>query len=82
MNILRKDLLNKVNIQLLFHMLGVVYSIVKFESWICHLSVIEPGVPLTVLHGTPEFVAPEVINYEPVSLKTDMWSIGVICFVL
>ncbi|XP_046887941.1 myosin light chain kinase, smooth muscle-like isoform X1 [Hypomesus transpacificus] len=43
---------------------------------------LEPGVSLTVLHGTPEFVAPEVINYEPVSLKTDMWSIGVICFVL
>lgn len=35
-----------------------------------------------VMHGTPEFVAPEVINYEPVGLATDMWSIGVICFIL
>ncbi|KAF3845994.1 hypothetical protein F7725_003072 [Dissostichus mawsoni] len=38
--------------------------------------------PLKVMHGTPEFVAPEVINYEPVCLFTDMWSIGVICYIL
>ncbi|XP_049601404.1 myosin light chain kinase, smooth muscle [Syngnathus scovelli] len=37
---------------------------------------------LRVMQGTPEFVAPEVINYEPVSLATDMWSIGVICYIL
>ena len=42
----------------------------------------DPSTPLTVMHGTPEFVAPEVINYEPVSLGTDMWSIGVICYIL
>ncbi|KAM9784866.1 myosin light chain kinase, smooth muscle isoform X2 [Syngnathus typhle] len=35
-----------------------------------------------VMQGTPEFVAPEVINYEPVCLATDMWSIGVICYIL
>ncbi|XP_029978368.1 myosin light chain kinase, smooth muscle-like [Sphaeramia orbicularis] len=40
------------------------------------------GKPLMVMHGTPEFVAPEVISYEPVGLETDMWSIGVICFIL
>ncbi|KAK6288449.1 hypothetical protein J4Q44_G00388460 [Coregonus suidteri] len=34
------------------------------------------------MHGTPEFVAPEVIGYETVSLATDMWSIGVICYIL
>ncbi|KAM4624173.1 myosin light chain kinase, smooth muscle-like [Polymixia lowei] len=45
-------------------------------------SKIESGKPLMVMHGTPEFVAPEVINYEPVGLETDMWSIGVICFIL
>ncbi|XP_028287963.1 myosin light chain kinase, smooth muscle-like [Parambassis ranga] len=43
---------------------------------------LEEGKPLMVMHGTPEFVAPEVINYEPVGLETDMWSIGVICFIL
>ncbi|XP_060777046.1 myosin light chain kinase, smooth muscle-like isoform X2 [Neoarius graeffei] len=43
---------------------------------------LEPGKPLMVMHGTPEFVAPEVICYEPVTLATDMWSIGVICYIL
>lgn len=42
----------------------------------------EAGKPLMVMHGTPEFVAPEVISYEPVSLETDVWSIGVICYIL
>ncbi|KAJ0058372.1 hypothetical protein NL108_013863, partial [Boleophthalmus pectinirostris] len=37
---------------------------------------------LKVMQGTPEFVAPEVINYEPVSPATDLWSIGVICYIL
>ncbi|XP_029312068.1 myosin light chain kinase, smooth muscle-like isoform X2 [Cottoperca gobio] len=45
-------------------------------------SELEEGKPLMVMHGTPEFVAPEVINYEPVGLETDMWSIGVICYIL
>uniref|UniRef100_A0A672L5J9 Myosin, light chain kinase 5 n=1 Tax=Sinocyclocheilus grahami TaxID=75366 RepID=A0A672L5J9_SINGR len=43
---------------------------------------LEHGKHLMVLHGTPEFVAPEVVNYEPVDLATDMWSIGVICYIL
>lgn len=37
---------------------------------------------IRVLLGTPEFVAPEIINYEPIGYQTDMWSIGVICYVL
>ncbi|KAL2078473.1 hypothetical protein ACEWY4_026158 [Coilia grayii] len=45
-------------------------------------SKLDPLSPLMVMHGTPEFVAPEVINYEPVCLTTDMWSIGVICYIL
>ncbi|XP_041818632.1 myosin light chain kinase, smooth muscle-like isoform X2 [Chelmon rostratus] len=45
-------------------------------------SKLEEGKPLKVMHGTPEFVAPEVISYEPVGLETDMWSIGVICYIL
>ncbi|XP_027027398.2 myosin light chain kinase, smooth muscle-like isoform X2 [Tachysurus fulvidraco] len=43
---------------------------------------LEPGKPLKVMHGTPEFVAPEVVSYEAVDLATDMWSIGVICYIL
>ncbi|TMS22674.1 Myosin light chain kinase, smooth muscle [Larimichthys crocea] len=45
-------------------------------------SKLEDDKPLMVMHGTPEFVAPEVISFEPVGLETDMWSIGVICFIL
>ncbi|XP_066539223.1 serine/threonine-protein kinase 17A [Hoplias malabaricus] len=32
--------------------------------------------------GTPEYVAPEVLNYEPISTATDMWSIGVLVYVM
>ncbi|XP_060704800.1 myosin light chain kinase, smooth muscle-like [Hemiscyllium ocellatum] len=35
-----------------------------------------------VMFGTPEFVAPEVINYDPIGFTTDTWSIGVICYIL
>lgn len=38
--------------------------------------------PVRVLFGTPEFIAPEIINYEPIGTLTDMWSVGVICYVL
>ncbi|KAK8787194.1 hypothetical protein V5799_023031 [Amblyomma americanum] len=42
----------------------------------------EPEKKLQVLFGTPEFVAPEVVNFDKVSYQTDMWSVGVICYVL
>lgn len=42
----------------------------------------EPNKKLQVLFGTPEFVAPEVVNFDKVSYTTDMWSVGVICYVL
>ncbi|XP_014824956.1 PREDICTED: serine/threonine-protein kinase 17A-like [Poecilia mexicana] len=32
--------------------------------------------------GTPEYVAPEILNYEPISIATDMWSIGVLIYVM
>ncbi|KAL3053358.1 serine/threonine kinase 17a like [Trematomus bernacchii] len=32
--------------------------------------------------GTPEYVAPEILNYEPISTATDMWSIGVLTYVM
>ncbi len=37
---------------------------------------------LRVLRGTPEFVPPEIVNYEPIGHASDMWSIGVIAYVL
>ena len=39
---------------------------------------IKPGEEVREMLGTPEFVSPEVVNYEPLSLSTDMWSVGVI----
>lgn len=42
----------------------------------------DPRKKLQVLFGTPEFVAPEVVNFEPIGFGTDMWSVGVICYVL
>ncbi|XP_004074142.1 death-associated protein kinase 2 isoform X2 [Oryzias latipes] len=32
--------------------------------------------------GTPQYVAPEVISFEPLSTAADMWSIGVITYIL
>uniref|UniRef100_A0A336MX37 CSON006730 protein n=1 Tax=Culicoides sonorensis TaxID=179676 RepID=A0A336MX37_CULSO len=42
----------------------------------------DPDKKLQVLFGTPEFVAPEVVNFESISFATDMWSVGVIAYVL
>ncbi|NXQ35189.1 DAPK3 kinase, partial [Alaudala cheleensis] len=43
---------------------------------------IEDGVDFKNIFGTPEFVAPEIVNYEPLGLAADMWSIGVITYIL
>ncbi|XP_034563732.1 myosin light chain kinase, smooth muscle-like [Notolabrus celidotus] len=78
------------------HKQNIVHLDIKPENIVCvdttgtQIKIIDFGLaskleedkPLMVMHGTPEFVAPEVINYEPVGLETDMWSIGVICFIL
>lgn len=40
------------------------------------------GESVRVLFGTPEFIAPEVVNYDEIGFTTDMWSIGVVCYVL
>uniref|UniRef100_A0A0N4ZBD5 Protein kinase domain-containing protein n=1 Tax=Parastrongyloides trichosuri TaxID=131310 RepID=A0A0N4ZBD5_PARTI len=37
---------------------------------------------LLFMAGTPEFAAPEVIKYEPLNFHTDMWSVGVITYIL
>ncbi|KAI5622200.1 myosin light chain kinase 2, skeletal/cardiac muscle-like isoform X2, partial [Silurus asotus] len=41
-----------------------------------------PREKLRVNFGTPEFLAPEVVNYDFVSFNTDMWSLGVITYML
>ncbi|KAG2461072.1 MYLK protein, partial [Polypterus senegalus] len=57
---------------------GTLIKIIDFGL----ASRLDPKTPLKVMHGTPEFVAPEVIAFDPVGLSTDMWSVGVICYIL
>ncbi|XP_052821882.1 myosin light chain kinase, smooth muscle isoform X4 [Octopus bimaculoides] len=43
---------------------------------------LQVGDSIKVLFGTPDFIAPEVVNYDEISFATDLWSLGVICYVL
>jgi len=40
------------------------------------------GSEVNAMQGTPEYVAPEVLAFEPVGSEADLWSIGVITFML
>ncbi|XP_035378150.1 myosin light chain kinase 2, skeletal/cardiac muscle [Electrophorus electricus] len=42
----------------------------------------KPREKLRVSFGTPEFLAPEVVNFDFVSFPTDMWTIGVVTYML
>ncbi|KAL0268641.1 UNVERIFIED_CONTAM: hypothetical protein PYX00_010497 [Menopon gallinae] len=44
--------------------------------------VIQNGVDVREILGTPDYVAPEILSYEPISLETDIWSVGVLAYVL
>lgn len=37
---------------------------------------------LREIMGTPEYLAPEILNYDPITTATDMWNIGVIAYML
>eukprot|EP00063_Salmo_salar_P016172 XP_013991007.1 PREDICTED: myosin light chain kinase 2, skeletal/cardiac muscle-like isoform X1 [Salmo salar] len=41
-----------------------------------------PREKLRVNFGTPEFLAPEVVNFDFVSFPTDMWTLGVVTYML
>lgn len=43
---------------------------------------LEPHKEFRSIIGTADFMAPEVVNYEEIGLYTDMWSLGVVCYVL
>jgi len=43
---------------------------------------LDPKRQIKVMAGTPEFLSPEVVNFDPIETATDMWSVGVICYVL
>lgn len=44
--------------------------------------VLMPGVSVREILGTVDYVAPEVLSYEPIGLSTDIWSVGVLAYVL
>eukprot|EP00092_Neocalanus_flemingeri_P063530 GFUD01076901.1.p1 GENE.GFUD01076901.1~~GFUD01076901.1.p1 ORF type:complete len:354 (+),score=89.18 GFUD01076901.1:116-1063(+) len=43
---------------------------------------LDPVNKIRVMCGTPEFLSPEVVNYDVIDTSTDMWSVGVICYIL
>jgi len=78
------------------HRQGIIHLDLKPENILCltksgnRVKIIdfglarkfEPMKKLQILFGTPEFVAPEVVNFEPIGYSTDMWALGVITYVL
>ncbi|CAK9827176.1 Serine/threonine-protein kinase 17B [Anthophora retusa] len=44
--------------------------------------VILEGTEVREILGTPDYVAPEILHYEPITLAADMWSLGVTSYVL
>ncbi|XP_036100727.1 myosin light chain kinase 2, skeletal/cardiac muscle [Molossus molossus] len=81
---------------LFMHEMQVLHLDLKPENILCvnttgHLVKIidfglarryNPNEKLKVNFGTPEFLSPEVVNYDQISDKTDMWSMGVITYML
>lgn len=79
-----------------FHAKNIVHLDLKPENVMlldrqsCQIKIIDfgisrklkPGEKVMETYGTPEFVAPEIIQYQPISSATDMWSIGVITYIL
>ncbi|KAF5406120.1 Death-associated protein kinase 1 [Paragonimus heterotremus] len=44
--------------------------------------VLNPNETFQDMAGTPEFCAPEIVNYDSITFATDMWAIGVITYIL
>ncbi|XP_073188914.1 serine/threonine-protein kinase 17A isoform X1 [Lepidochelys kempii] len=44
--------------------------------------ILKSSEELREIMGTPEYVAPEILSYDPISTATDMWSIGVLAYVM
>uniref|UniRef100_A0A2K5S8I6 Serine/threonine-protein kinase 17A n=1 Tax=Cebus imitator TaxID=2715852 RepID=A0A2K5S8I6_CEBIM len=44
--------------------------------------ILKSSEELREIMGTPEYVAPEILSYDPISMATDMWSIGVLTYVM
>jgi len=55
------------------------------EIKLCDLEVsrvIQEHEEIREIIGTPDYVAPEILAYEPISLSADIWSLGVLAYVL
>ncbi|CAH8496322.1 unnamed protein product [Schistosoma turkestanicum] len=44
--------------------------------------VLNPNESFQDMAGTPEFCAPEIVNYDPITFATDMWAVGVLTYIL
>jgi serine/threonine kinase 17 len=44
--------------------------------------IMQPGKHILGMMGTVAYQAPEVLNYEPLTKATDMWSLGVLTHVI
>uniref|UniRef100_A0A673JRH5 Myosin light chain kinase family, member 4a n=1 Tax=Sinocyclocheilus rhinocerous TaxID=307959 RepID=A0A673JRH5_9TELE len=69
------------------HKMYILHLDLKPENILCVsrtfvLFRYQPREKLRVNFGTPEFLSPEVVNYDFVSFNTDMWSLGVITYML
>jgi calcium/calmodulin-dependent protein kinase I len=79
------------------HQLGIVHRDLKPENFVfdkpgddANLKLtdfgfaapVNPRAKLTTSCGTPEYVAPEILNQEPYGFSVDMWSAGVILYIL
>ncbi|OQR70755.1 serine/threonine-protein kinase-like [Tropilaelaps mercedesae] len=57
----------------------------QVDAKLCDFGIsrlILPGEEIHEIAGTPDYIAPEVLQYEPISLATDMWSLGILTYVL
>eukprot|EP00298_Acanthocystis_sp_HF-20_P017065 c21659_g4_i4.p1 GENE.c21659_g4_i4~~c21659_g4_i4.p1 ORF type:complete len:462 (+),score=172.67 c21659_g4_i4:102-1487(+) len=45
-------------------------------------TIVDDTKPLTATCGTPEYVAPEILDEKPYGIQSDMWSCGVIIYIL
>ncbi|CAL8069740.1 unnamed protein product [Calicophoron daubneyi] len=78
------------------HSLGVVHLDLKPENIMIEdlecrkIKIIDFGLARLLnpneifqdMAGTPEFCAPEIVNFDPITFATDMWAIGVITYIL
>lgn len=74
----------------------ILYLDLKFENILCInkdnnlIKIIDfgfvrrylEGDSLRVMFGISEFIVLEVVNYEEIGFLIDIWSVGVICYVL